>query len=90
MALSAAQVYRISGDQLRLKCEEVGLDPDGTVRGLRSRLTDHVKNRQMDQTGNEGVTQARVPSESVHNEVERPPPLLLPALMVAVILTRFW
>jgi hypothetical protein len=73
MALSAAQVYRISGDQLRLMCEELGLNPDGTVRELPSILADQVKNRQMDQTGNQGVTQARVPSESVHNEVERGP-----------------
>jgi hypothetical protein len=91
MALSAAQVYRLSGDHLCLKCEELGLDPDGTVRELRSRLADHVKNCQMDQTGNQGVTQARVPSESVHNEVERgPPPLLLPAHMVAVIPPLLW
>jgi hypothetical protein len=51
MALSVAQVYRLSGDQLRLKCEELGFDAGGTVRELRSRLADHIMNRQMDETG---------------------------------------
>jgi hypothetical protein len=78
MALSAAQVYQLSGEQLRLKCEELGLDPDGTVKVLRCRVADHVRSSRMDQPENHGVAQARVQNESVHVEVATNSPPVVP------------
>jgi hypothetical protein len=49
------------------------LDPEGTVRELRSRLVDYLKGSQMDQSGDREIAQARVTSESVHNVLDRSP-----------------
>jgi hypothetical protein len=76
MALSASEVYHLTGDQLRQKCSELGLSDSGPVpvRTLRSRLMDYIKSGLMDRIGDQDTMQASVPTDLVHKGVESAPP----------------
>jgi len=47
MALTAAEVYRLSATELRVQCAEEGLNSQGPVRSLRGRLVRHLRGKAM-------------------------------------------
>jgi hypothetical protein len=61
MALSSAEIYRLTAEQLREDCSKQGLDSIGPVRVLRQRLVRQLKveikaSKQDDQNVNASVT----------------------------------
>jgi len=69
MALTASTLYQLSGDQLRVECEERGLSCSGPVQELRSRLAEFLRSSAMDRHN----TQASVPAGTVDTGMDPPP-----------------
>jgi len=64
MALSASDVYHLTGDELRQVCLEQGLDSAGPVRSLRQRLVDYVRSGQLDESVYGKMAQAGTMTDS--------------------------
>jgi hypothetical protein len=58
MALSAADVYHLTADELRRECVEQGLESSGPVRTLRNRLAEHIHSNKMQASGDDKMAQA--------------------------------
>jgi hypothetical protein len=76
MALSLSEVYHLTGDMLRSKCWEQGLDHSGPVRSLRQRLADHIRSGPMNTLTKPEETQASVSNDMVHNMGITAPPVV--------------
>ena len=74
MALSVTAVYRLTVEQLRLECTERGLCSGGTVRDLRSRLADHLRSGQMEDTKEQDPVQASVSAGMLGDDHTVAPP----------------
>jgi len=68
MAQTASTLCQLSGDQLRVECEERGLSCSGPVRELRSRLAEFLRSSAMDQHD----IQASVPAGMVDTGINPP------------------
>jgi hypothetical protein len=58
MAISASDVYHLTGDKLRQVCLEQGLDSTQSVRSLRQRFVEHLKSDRLEATGRVDTAQA--------------------------------
>ena len=72
---SRKKLRRLAVDQLRLECTERGLCSSGTVRELRSRLADHLRSGQVEDTKEQHPVQASVSAGMLGDDHTVAPPL---------------
>ena len=66
MALSASDVYHLTGETLRQACLEQDLDTSGPVRLLRMRLVEHLRSGRLEEFGRVKMAQASAMTDLKH------------------------